>query len=159
MPGGTLSPKILPAPQWPPKIRTLSVGLFLKVLHRPLTAPLVAKLAPPVAPPNENVCLRPWERLSQGNVERLLHNSYNSANESTEFVEHSIDCKNYVGAEMSMCSVVSLTSLLQKLPLNKTPELEFISAGNLLYADESLCFFSVYCLICVLFTVPYPIPA
>ena len=26
------------------------VGLFLKVLHRPLTAPLVAKLAPPVAP-------------------------------------------------------------------------------------------------------------
>ena len=25
-------------------------GLFLKVLHRPLTAPLVAKLAPPVAP-------------------------------------------------------------------------------------------------------------
>ena len=34
-------------------------GLFLKVLHRPLTAPLVAKLAPPVAPPNENVWLRP----------------------------------------------------------------------------------------------------
>jgi len=33
--------------------------LFLKVLHRPLTAPLVAKLAPPVAPPNENVWLRP----------------------------------------------------------------------------------------------------
>jgi len=26
-------------------------GLFLKVLHRPLTAPLVAKLAPPVASP------------------------------------------------------------------------------------------------------------
>jgi len=25
-------------------------GLFLKALHRPLTAPLVAKLAPPVAP-------------------------------------------------------------------------------------------------------------
>ena len=35
-------------------------GLFLKVLHRPLTAPLVAKLAPPVALPNENVWLRPW---------------------------------------------------------------------------------------------------
>ena len=35
-------------------------GLFLKVLHRPLTAPLVAKLAPPVAPPNENVWIRPW---------------------------------------------------------------------------------------------------
>jgi len=34
-------------------------GLFLKVLHRPLTAPLVAKLTPPVAPPNENVWLRP----------------------------------------------------------------------------------------------------
>ena len=26
-------------------------GLFLKVLHRPLTAPLVAKLTPPVPPP------------------------------------------------------------------------------------------------------------
>jgi len=41
---------------WPPK--TFS-GLFLKVLHRPLTAPLVAKLAPLVAPPNENVWLHP----------------------------------------------------------------------------------------------------
>jgi len=37
-------------PQWPPKIRSLSVGLFLKVLHRPLTAPFVAKLAHRVAP-------------------------------------------------------------------------------------------------------------
>ena len=35
------------------------LGLFLKVLHRSLTAPVVAKLAPPVAPPNENVWLRP----------------------------------------------------------------------------------------------------
>ena len=48
---GPLPPKILPGPpSGPPKIRYLSVGLFLKVLHRPLTAPLVAKLAPPVAP-------------------------------------------------------------------------------------------------------------
>ena len=54
MPGGTA-----------PKIRSLSVGLFLKVLHRTLTAPLVAKLAPPVAPPNENVWLRPCLR---GNI-------------------------------------------------------------------------------------------
>jgi len=37
MPGGPLPPKNFS-------------GLFLKVLHRPLTAPLVAKLAPPVAP-------------------------------------------------------------------------------------------------------------
>ena len=36
--GGHWSPKILPAPQH-------FLGLFLKVLHRPLTAPLVAKLA------------------------------------------------------------------------------------------------------------------
>ena len=40
MPGGPLTPT---GPQ------NFS-GLFLKVLHRPLTAPLVAKLAPPVAP-------------------------------------------------------------------------------------------------------------
>ena len=41
-------------------------GLFLKVLHRPLTAPLVAKLATPVPPPNENVWLRPCdETLAQ----------------------------------------------------------------------------------------------
>jgi len=61
VPGGaTAPPKILPVPtSGPPKIRSLSVGLFLKVLHRPSTAPLVAKLAPPVAPPNENVWLRP----------------------------------------------------------------------------------------------------
>jgi len=62
--GGHCPPKILPGPLSSPiKIRYLSVGLFLKVLHRPLTAPLVAELAPPVAPPNENVWLRPcpWE--------------------------------------------------------------------------------------------------
>ena len=54
----------------PPKIRSLSVGLFLKVLHRPLTAPLVAKLAPPVAPPNENVWLRPCPRVyAPGNID------------------------------------------------------------------------------------------
>jgi len=55
-PRGHCPPKILPDPPVvPPKL-----GLFLKILHRPLTAPLVAKLAPPVAPPNENVWLRPW---------------------------------------------------------------------------------------------------
>jgi len=37
-------------------------------------------------------------------------NSENSANESAEFVEHSIDSKeNNLGPEMPMCSVVSLT--------------------------------------------------
>jgi len=30
-------------------------GLFLKVLHRPLTAPLVAKLAPPVSLPQMKI--------------------------------------------------------------------------------------------------------
>jgi len=57
VPGGHCPPKFCLAPQWPPKNFS---GLFLKVLHRPLTAPLVAKLALPVAPPNENVWLRPW---------------------------------------------------------------------------------------------------
>ena len=56
--GGTAPPKFCLAPQ------NFS-GLFLKVLHRPLTAPLVAKLAPPVAPPNENVWLRPCLHTKQ----------------------------------------------------------------------------------------------
>jgi len=42
---------------------------------------------------------------------------------------------------MLMCSVVSPISLLQKMPLNKAPGPDFISAKHLLYADESLCFF------------------
>jgi len=59
-----------------------------------------------------------------------------------ESVEHSIDCKeNYLGFEMPMCSFVSLASLLQKLPLNKAPGPDCISAEHLLYADESLHFF------------------
>ena len=83
----------------------------------------------------------------------------NSANGSVESVEHSIDCKeNYLGLEMPMCSFVSLASLLQKLPLNKSPEPDCISAEHLLYANESLRFFSVNCLTCVLFTGIYPIP-
>jgi len=86
-------------------------------------------------------------------------NSENSANESTESVEHSIDCKeNYLGLEIPMCSFVSLTSLLQKLPLNKSPGPDFISAEHLLYAGDSEFFFSVDCLIRVLFTGMYPIP-
>ena len=59
-----------------------------------------------------------------------------------ESVEHSIDCKeNYLRLEMPMCSFVSLASLLQKLPLNKVPGPDCISAEHLLYADESLRFF------------------
>ena len=68
-------------------------------------------------------------------------NSENSANGSEESVEHSIDCKNYLGLKMPMCSFVSLASLLQKLPLNKAPGPDCISAEHLLYADESLRFF------------------
>ena len=83
----------------------------------------------------------------------------NSANGSAESVKHSIDCKeNYLDLGMPMCSFVSLSSLPQKLPLNKTPRPECISAEHLLYADESLRFFSVNCLTCVLFTGIYPIP-
>jgi len=60
-------------------------------------------------------------------------NSENSANESAEFVEHSIDSKeNCLGPEMAMCSVVSLTSLLQKLPLNKAP-------GPILFLQSTCC--------------------
>ena len=44
VPGGPTAPQNF---AWPPQN---FLGLFLKVLHRPLTAPLVAKLAPPVAP-------------------------------------------------------------------------------------------------------------
>ena len=40
------------------------VGLFLKVLHRSLTAPLVAKLAPPVAPPKLKCLAPPLEGCS-----------------------------------------------------------------------------------------------
>jgi len=56
VPGGSLPPKILPGPPVSPQNFS---GLFLKDLHRPLTAPLVAKLAPPVASPNKNVWLHP----------------------------------------------------------------------------------------------------
>ena len=42
---------------------------------------------------------------------------------------------------MPMCSFVSLAALLQKLPLNKSPGPDCISAKHLLYADESLRFF------------------
>ena len=89
---------------------------------------------------------------------KALLNSENSANGSAESVEHSIDSKeNYMGLEILGCSFVSLTSLLQRLPLNKAPRPDCISAEHLLYADESLLFLSVNCLICALFTGMYPI--
>jgi len=45
-----------------------------------------------------------WKDYS---MEILHSESYD--NQSAEFVEHSIDCKeNYLGLEMPMCSVVSL---------------------------------------------------
>ena len=73
-------------------------------------------------------------------------NSENSANGSADSVEHSIDCKeNYLVLEMPMCCFVSLASLLQKLPLNKAPGSDCISAEHLLYADKSLRFFLVNC--------------
>ena len=69
-------------------------------------------------------------------------NSENSANGSAESVEHSIDCKeNYLSLEMAMCLFVSLAALLQKLPSNKSPGPDCISAEHLLYADESLRLF------------------
>jgi len=58
-------------------------------------------------------------------------NSENSANESTESVEHIVDCKeNHLGLETPMCFFVSLTSLLQKLPLNKAPVPDCISSEH-----------------------------
>ena len=60
-------------------------------------------------------------------------NFENSVNGSAESVEHCIDCKeNYMSLEMPMCSFVSLTSLLQKLPLNKAAGPDCISAEHLL---------------------------
>jgi len=76
------------------------------------------------------------------NYFKEILNSESSANESAESVDHSIDCKeNYLGLEMAMCSFVSLASFPQKLPLNKAPGPNCISAEHLLYADESLHFF------------------
>ena len=73
---------------------------------------------------------------------KAILNSESSANGYAESVGHSIVCKeNYLGLEMPMCSFVSLASLLQKLPLNKAPGPDCISAEHLLYADESLRFF------------------
>jgi len=48
---------------------------------------------------------------------------------------------------MPMCSFVSLTSLIQKLPLNKASEPGYNSTEHLLHADESLHF----CLLSELF--------
>ena len=77
-----------------------------------------------------------WKDYFKGTL-----NSENSVNGSAESVEHSIVCKeNYLGLEMTMCSFVSLASLLQKLPLNKSPGPDCISAEHLLYADESAFF-------------------
>ena len=39
--GATAPQNFARPPHWPPKLRSFSVGLFLKVLHRPLTAPLL----------------------------------------------------------------------------------------------------------------------
>ena len=77
-----------------------------------------------------------WKDYSKG-----TSNSENSTNGSAESLEHSIDSKeNYVGLEMPMCSFVSLAAFLQKLPLNKSPGPDCISAEHLLYADESAFF-------------------
>ena len=79
--------------------------------------------------------VKTWKDYFKG----ILNSEY-SANGSAESAEHSIDCKNYPGLEMPMCSFVSLASLLQKLPLNKAPGPDCISAEHLLYADESAFF-------------------
>jgi len=50
---------------------------------------------------------------------------------------------------MPMSSVVSLTSLLQKLPLNKVPGPDFISAEHLLHADESVFFLNILFTLCI----------
>jgi len=75
----------------------------------------------------------------------------NSGNESAEFVEHIIDCKeNYLGTEMHMCSVVSLTLLLQRLPLNKRHQaLILFLQQHLLYPGESLFFLGLLFNMCV----------
>jgi len=54
-----------------------------------------------------------------------------------------------MGHEIPTCSVVSLTSLLQKLPLNKAPGPGCMSAEHLLYAGESLFFLSELFNMCI----------
>ena len=53
--------------------------------------------------------------------------------------------------EKPMCSFDSLTSLLQKMPLNKAPGPDCLSAEHLLYlyADESLFFLSELFNMCI----------
>jgi len=111
--------------------------------------------------------LRTWVGVVNGGSEIVkmwkdyfkgILNSENSANGSAESVERTIDFKeNYLDLEMPMCCVVLLTSLLQKLPLNKALGPDCISAEQLLYTGESLCLFSVNCLIWTFFMVMYPI--
>ena len=77
-----------------------------------------------------------WKDYCKG-----ILNSENSANESVESVEHSIDCnENYLGLEIPMCSVVSLISLLQKLPLDKAPGL-IVFLLSTCCMQVNLCFF------------------
>ena len=72
--GGALPPKNF---VWPPQNFS---GLFLKVLHRPLTAPLVAKLAPPVDPQMTMSGSAPEREHMMINSEKrkLVHDYYQS---------------------------------------------------------------------------------
>jgi len=81
----------------------------------------------------------------------MLLDSDDSGKACAQSMEHSIVRReNYLGTTMSMCSVVSLTSLLQRLPMNKAPRLDFIFAEHLLPARESLCFYlSLLFIMCI----------
>ena len=95
-----------------------------------------------------------WNLLLAGVVEVLTIWS-----DHKEFVEHSIDCKEIcMGPEMAMCSVVSLTSLLQKLHLNKAPGPDLFLQSSCCMQVNLYAFFSMYCLMYALFTVLYLIP-
>ena len=82
---GHCPPKILPGPPVAPQNFS---GLFLKVLHRPLTAPLVAKLAPP----NENVCLRPCLHLLQLRV--LIQVKCECVWHDIPSIKHTLQCSS-----------------------------------------------------------------
>ena len=52
-----------------------------------------------------------------------------------------LNAESYQNCDEFLSSVVSLTSMLQKLPLNSAPGPDFISAEHLLYAGGPLCLY------------------
>jgi len=146
--GGHCPPKFCLAPQWPSQNFS---GLFLKVLHRPLTAPLVAKLAPPVASPNENVWLRPCVNYNVSNQHwTFSSNLYNESNVQNKFafkcwsfhasnVVHQLPCFCALCFAIFADEVVPLIFVLQTFSWNHSPIYFFCSTLSSLETFRNIC--------------------